>query len=103
MKHEELALERQCREFAREHGWVACKLEKNAHKGIPDDLFISPRGECVLVEFKASATAKKRIEQLHWQKRYPNLVFFCSDFLFFCEILGHFGGEKCEELKSAKS
>lgn len=74
MKQEELALERACREFARRRGWVACKLEKNGNKGVPDDLFIAPDEKCVLVEFKKDERQKLRPEQQLWKCRFPNLV-----------------------------
>lgn len=78
MKHEELDIEKQCRTLARKLGWVACKLEKNGCKGIPDDLFITPNGQCILVEFKKDASQKLRPEQILWAEKYPNLVFRVS-------------------------
>lgn len=87
MKHQELALEKQCREYARLNGWVACKLEKNAHKGIPDDLFISPDGVCIMVEFKRDANAFVRPEQVVWKAKFPSLIHFCHDFETFKDIL----------------
>lgn len=74
MKQDELILERSCRELARRRGWVACKLEKNGNKGVPDDLFITPDEKCVLVEFKKDERQKLRPEQQIWKHRFPNLV-----------------------------
>lgn len=74
MKHEELTLEKECRNIARRAGWIACKLEKNGNKGIPDDLFISPDGRCVLIEFKKDEHQRPRPEQRLWLERFPNLA-----------------------------
>ena len=52
MEKKEYELEVACRLLARESGWVMLKLEKNGHKGVPDDLLISPEGKCKLIEFK---------------------------------------------------
>lgn len=74
MKHEELTLEKECRNIARRAGWIACKLEKNGNKGIPDDLFISPNGRCVLIEFKKDEHQRPRPEQKLWLERFPRLA-----------------------------
>lgn len=74
MKHEELTLEKECRNIARRAGWIACKLERNGNKGIPDDLFISPNGRCVLIEFKKDEHQRPRPEQKLWLERFPRLA-----------------------------
>ena len=63
MKHEERDLERRCVQLARRHGWDAWKNENNGNKGIPDHSFLKD-GRFVMVEFKRSATARIRPEQL---------------------------------------
>lgn len=87
MVTEELQLEKQCREYARRNGWVACKLEKNGHKGIPDDLFIAPDGQCFLIEFKKDDRQKPRPEQAVWRARFPKLVHLIGSFKVFCQTL----------------
>ena len=87
MEHQELTLEKRCREHARRHGWVCCKLERNGCKGIPDDLFISPREECVLVEFKKDDRQPLRPEQRTWLARFPSLMHVCHSFEEFCRAL----------------
>ena len=87
MKTEELALERRCRNYARALGWVCCKLEKNAHKGIPDDLFISPSQECFLIEFKKDEKQKPRPEQAVWLARFSKITFLIGSFGQFCRVL----------------
>lgn len=87
MMHKELELEKQCRNYARSQGWVACKLEKNGHKGIPDDLLISPKGRCILVEFKKDEHQKLRPEQQRWREKYPTFIFLCSSFTDFVALL----------------
>ena len=76
---EELELENKCRAYARTNGWVACKLEKNGNKGVPEDLFISPKEVCLLVEFKKDGKQKLRPEQRLWRERCPRIVNVISD------------------------
>ena len=88
MKHIETEIERACRAYARELGWVCWKNEKNGNKGIPDDTFLSPDGmRFLLVEFKKDERAYIRPEQLTWKNRYPNVVFFVSSLEQFKKIL----------------
>lgn len=87
MMREELELENKCRAYARTNGWVACKLEKNGNKGVPDDLFISPREVCLLVEFKKDGKQKLRPEQKLWRERFPHIVHVISDFGAFTALL----------------
>lgn len=87
MKQEEKAFETKCRAYARTRGWVACKLEKNGNKGVPDDLFISPSGQCLLVEFKKDERQRLRPEQKVWLERFPKLVYVVADFSFFTQLI----------------
>ncbi len=48
----ERKLEIACCTYARQKGIIAVKLEKNAHKGIPDYMFIAEGGATMFVEFK---------------------------------------------------
>lgn len=87
MKHEERELEKRCVAYARAHGWDAWKNENNGNKGIPDFSFLSRGGRFVMVEFKRSATAHIRPEQLTWQDKHPEIIFFINDFETFVKIL----------------
>lgn len=87
MQHEELTLERRCRELARVRGWVCCKLEKNGCKGIPDDLFISPSQRCILIEFKKDEKQRPRVEQGIWLARFSKISFLVGSLERFEEIL----------------
>ena len=87
MKTEELNLERRCRAHARANGWIACKLEKNGHKGIPDDLFISPEQTCFLIEFKKDTKQKPRPEQVVWLARLSKIAHLVGSFEEFCNVL----------------
>lgn len=49
---DERKLEIACCTYARKRGIIAVKLEKNAHKGIPDYMFIAEGGTTMFVEFK---------------------------------------------------
>lgn len=88
MNQDELQFERECRAAARRAGWIACKLEKNGHKGIPDDLFISPDGRVFLIEFKKSAKERPRREQVFWLEKYPSLCHLVGDKNTFFEKTG---------------
>ena len=87
MKQEERNLERKCIAYARSHGWDCWKNEKNGNTGIPDYSLLKG-GRFIMVEFKASATARIRPEQIRWKERHPDVVFFCHDFETFTKILG---------------
>lgn len=87
MQKIELELEKRCRAYARSRGWVCWKNENNGNKGIPDDSFLSPSGRFLMVEFKASATAKVRPEQIIWQAKFPNIVHLVSSFEDFVKII----------------
>lgn len=86
MKHEERELERMCIDLARRNGWDCWKNENNGNKGIPDHSLLKG-GRFIMVEFKRSATARIRPEQLTWKERHPDVVFFCHDFDTFTEII----------------
>lgn len=88
MRHEEFEFEKRCRTAARLAGWVALKLEKNGHKGVPDDLFVSPDGRCVLIEFKKDTKQKARPEQVLWLRKFPELCHLIGDEKTFREVLG---------------
>lgn len=87
MRHEEREIERHCVQLARRRGWDCWKNENNGNKGIPDYSLLSPDGRFLMVEFKRSATAHVRPEQLTWQRKHPDIVFFCHDLETFKKIL----------------
>lgn len=81
MRHDELILERKCCDFARQHGWLAVKLENNEHKGIPDRLFIRNGGECFFVEFKnTNGKGRTTPQQEFYQRKLAPRVCLCSSF-----------------------
>lgn len=88
MKHEELDFERRCRAYARQQGWVAWKNEKNGHKGIPDDSFLSADGSrFLLVEFKKDTRQKARPEQELWLRKFPRTAYLIGDFETFKNLI----------------
>lgn len=87
MKHDELILERACRNYARQRGWVAMKLEKNGHKGVPDDILLHPDGRYILVEFKKDASQKPRPEQQVWLDKFPSTSYLVGSFDAFKAII----------------
>ncbi len=87
MQHIESQLEKQCRAYARAHGCVCWKNEKNGNKGIPDDSFLTSQGKFFFVEFKKSKNAKVSPEQIIWQQRFPNLIYLIHDFDTFVKLI----------------
>ena len=86
MRNIEKQLENRCVAWARAHGWDCWKNENNGNTGIPDHSLLKG-GRFIMVEFKASATARIRPEQLTWKQRHPDVVFFCHDFDTFTQII----------------
>lgn len=87
MKQIERDFENRCRLLARKHGWVAVKLEKNKHKGIPDDLFLHPDGRFALIEFKKDSHQKPRPEQVIWLNRFSGCAFLVGSMDDFIKAL----------------
>ena len=87
MKHEARDLERRCIDYARRNGWDCWKNENNGNKGIPDHSLLKG-GRFIMVEFKASATARIRPEQIRWKERHPETIYFVHDFDTFTKIIG---------------
>lgn len=69
MKQLERELESKCRRYARAKGLIMCKLEKNGHKGIPDDIILTDDGRYWLVEFKNGASGRLSDEQRVYERR----------------------------------
>lgn len=80
-----------CRLEARRRGFVAVKVEKNGHTGIPDDLFLSPDGRYFFVEFKRP-DGKGRFSpaQKRWQNRLEKRCFSVQNYEYFLVILEMF-------------
>ena len=69
MKQLERELESKCRRYARAKGLIMCKLEKNGHKGIPDDIILTDEGRFWLVEFKNGTLGRLSDEQRVYERR----------------------------------
>lgn len=65
----EQALRKACIRLAERNGWLHIRLHfgPGAAAGWPDDLFVSPRGEVVFVEFKRP-NRPMRVSALQWQR-----------------------------------
>ena len=48
----EKQIERECRKYAENLGWLALKMTCPGYAGVPDRIFISPKGRVEFVEFK---------------------------------------------------
>lgn len=60
----ESTIERRVCKWAQEHGWLAYKFVSPNQRGVPDRVFVSPRGVVVFVEFKAPGGKPTKL-QLH--------------------------------------
>lgn len=81
MKHTEQDLERRCLAYARQHGCVCWKNEKNGCKGIPDDSVLLPSGRLMLVEFKRpDGGGVVSRWQREWMDRFPQIVVIVDDY-----------------------
>lgn len=69
MNKPERELENKCRRYARAKGLIMCKMEKNGHKGIPDDIILTDDGRYWLVEFKNGAIGRLSDEQRVYELR----------------------------------
>lgn len=74
MKQLERELENKCRRYARAKGLIMCKLEKNGHKGIPDDIILTDDGRFWLVEFKNGEFGRLSDEQRVYERRLSNCL-----------------------------
>ena len=70
----ERQLEQQCRRYARQQGFIMMKLEKNGHKGVPDDIILMPSGRFILIEFKNGALGRLSDEQRVYERRFSNCL-----------------------------
>lgn len=67
-KPPESELEKKCRKYARNRGWLDFKFQTLSKKGDPDSLFIKD-GRAIFIEFKATKTIKLRRLQEYKLKR----------------------------------
>ena len=88
---DERKLEIACCTYAREKGIIAVKLEKNAHKGIPDYMFIAEGGRTMFVEFKRpDGKGVASNEQKYWAEFLGYSHKFIDNFEDFKERLDGF-------------
>ena len=99
---DERKLEIACCTYARQRGIIAVKLEKNAHKGIPDYMFIAEGGTTMFVEFKRpDGKGVVSNEQNYWAEFLGYSHKFIENFEDFKERLDNFlvlGEDKCVEI-----
>jgi hypothetical protein len=50
---QESKIEKSVCEYARENGYYVRKFSSPAHRGVPDQIFLSPHGVVIFIEFKA--------------------------------------------------
>lgn len=87
MQHSEHELEERCVRYARQQGVLAVKLEKNAHTGIPDRLFIFQGGAVIFVEFKKGKGGRvSRFQKQYLSFLYPR-AYIIDNFDDFVVIL----------------
>jgi hypothetical protein len=100
---DERKLEIACCTYARKRGIIAVKLEKNAHKGIPDYMFIEEGGRTMFVEFKRpDGRGVISNEQKYWAEFLGYSHGFIDNFEDFRERLDEFFGLGEINLKNLK-
>lgn len=89
----ESAIEQSCVKALKKKGFLSIKL--TSLKGLPDRMFISPRGDIFFVEFKKPDTGTLSPHQKYWMKELidRNCVWFMTDNRkFFLDWVTHFYG-----------
>ena len=56
-------IEKRVKDYARSKGFLAYKFTSPGHIGVPDDLFISPVGFVIFVEFKQTGKKPTAMQQ----------------------------------------
>ena len=87
MTHKEYELEKRCKDYARRKGWVIWKNVPDGCKGVPDTSLLSPDGRFIMVEFKRDAHAKIRPEQVFWQNKFHDKIYFISSYDDFTALI----------------
>lgn len=87
MKRHEYELEKRCKDYARRQGWVIWKNVPDGCKGVPDTSLLSPDGRFIMVEFKRDAHANIRPEQVFWQNKFPDKIYFISSYDDFTALI----------------
>lgn len=59
----EREIEKRVKEYARTKGWLAYKFTSPGHIGVPDGLFISPKGVVLFMEFKQTGKRPTAMQQ----------------------------------------
>lgn len=87
MTHKEYELEKRCKDYARRQGWVIWKNVPDGCKGVPDTSLLSPDGRFIMVEFKRDSHAKIRPEQVFWQNKFTDKIYFISSYDDFTALI----------------
>jgi len=99
----ERKLEIDCCTYARKRGIIAVKLGRNAHKGIPDYMFIAEGGRAMFVEFKRpDGRGVVSSEQKYWAEFLGYSHRFIDNFEDFKKRLDEFFGLGEINLKNLK-
>jgi len=59
----EKKIEKIVKQYARDKGWLAYKFTSTAHIGVPDGIFISPKGRVIFCEFKQTGKKPTAMQQ----------------------------------------
>ena len=63
MMQTEKQIERECKKLAESQGWMSMKLTSPNLAGVPDRMFISPKGRVEFVEFKKASVHLSPIQE----------------------------------------
>lgn len=56
-------IETQVCKYAKSHGWLVYKFSSPNNRGVPDRIFITPKGSTVFVEFKRKGKMPTKLQE----------------------------------------
>lgn len=87
----ESKIEKDCCKLAKKWGCLVFKFTSPGNKGVPDRLFINPKGETFYVEFKRPGEKLRPIQeyQIGRLKEHGVRVYVCDNVDIFVDILAN--------------
>ena len=70
----EKQIERAVKDYAESKGWITRKWTSPGHNFVPDQIFISPRGKVIFVEFKKDGGKTTSGQEREHQRLRQNMV-----------------------------
>jgi hypothetical protein len=91
----EKQIERAVKDYAESKGWITRKWTSPGHAFVPDQIFISPRGKVIFVEFKQLGKKPTAGQEREHQRLRQNMVsvFVTDSVQSGREMVDHYDGE----------